>query len=259
VTGTFAAMVAVPFDAPAAVGENTTLIVQVDAAARVAVQVPPAAPAGLAYGPVKVAPKTVAPAAPVLLSVRVCAALVEPIAWLPNASDVGVTLSAGARPVPLNATGEPVTVTFAVMVAVPVAAPAAVGENTTLIVQVDAAARSPVQVPPAEPVGLKNGPVKTTGMPVAVVPPVLLSVRVWAALVVPTVWAPNASDVGFTASTAGVVAVWVTNSTAPMSMWVELPVSGRGLPKKSVAGAEPLGNASGSGMALMAGEPAASE
>src|SRR6267154_224641 len=51
---------------------------------------------------------------------------------------VGVRVAAttGAAPVPLSATGEPVTLTLAVMVAVPVFAPVVVGENVTLIVQV---------------------------------------------------------------------------------------------------------------------------
>src|SRR5580704_2192009 len=130
VTGTLAAMASVPGAEPVAVGWNVTLIVQLVAAARVAVQVPPAV--ALAYGPVKVRPMPVAPVPPVLLSVRVRAALVDPTPWLPNASEVGVTASAAgvATPVPVRVTGEPVTVTFAVMVAVPFDVTAAVGENT---------------------------------------------------------------------------------------------------------------------------------
>src|ERR1700756_2169568 len=49
---------------------------------------------------------------------------------------VNVALITAATPFPLRTTGEPLTVTFAVMVRLPVTAPVAVGENTTLIVQV---------------------------------------------------------------------------------------------------------------------------
>ncbi len=86
---------------------------------------------------------------PVLLNVNVCGGLVVPVVTVPNASELGETLAIAARPVPVNATGELVTVTFPVTVAVPFAVPAAVGENTTLMVQVEAAARVAPQVPAA--------------------------------------------------------------------------------------------------------------
>ena len=100
VTGTLAAMANVPGADPVAVGWNVTLIVQLVAAARVVVQVPPAA--ALAYGPVKVRAMPVAPAVPVFLSVRVCAALVEPTAWFPNTSEVGDTVRAAPEVPPVD-------------------------------------------------------------------------------------------------------------------------------------------------------------
>ena len=65
-------------------------------------------------------------------------------------------------------------------------------------------------------------------------PPVFATVRVLAALVVPSVTFPKDSDVGVTATIAGFAGAWY--STAPMS--IELfRTSGRGFPKKSVVGA----------------------
>ena len=66
---------------------------------------------------------------------------------------VRVAVTTPATPVPLRPTGEPVTVTLPVMVSVAFTRPGAVGENATLIVQVLAPARVPVQVPPAAPAG----------------------------------------------------------------------------------------------------------
>ena len=57
---------------------------------------------------------------PVFLTVRVSGLLVVLIAMLPKASVLGDTVAVpGLTPVPLSATGEPVTVAFAVMVIVP--------------------------------------------------------------------------------------------------------------------------------------------
>src|ERR1700687_2419774 len=165
---------------------------------------------------------------PVLVRAKVWAGQVN---TLQPGFAVGLQL-AGVRaalstPVPLSATGEPMTGTLAVMASVPVAAPAAVGRNTTLMVQVVPAARVVPQVPPAAPAGRAKGPVNAKVMPVAVVPPVFLSVRVCAERLV-----PNASDVGDTLRTATPL-VW--NSTAPTS--IAPAISGLGLPKKSLVGA----------------------
>ena len=92
---------------------------------------------------------------------------------------------------PESDTGEPVTATFAVMVTEPVFAPVLVGENVTVIVQVVPAARVAPQVPPVRVnwfgvVGILVVATATV-MPVASAFPVLCSVKVCAALVVPTV------------------------------------------------------------------------
>ena len=111
----------------------------------------------------------------------VCAALVVPATRLAKVSEVGdtVTVRTAAMPVPLSDTGEPLTVTFAVMVTEPVDATAAVGEKTTLMVQVPGAGVSVApQVPPAAPVGLEKGAVTTTVIPVTLAVPVLCRVRV---------------------------------------------------------------------------------
>ena len=63
---------------------------------------------------------------------------------------VRVALTTAATPVPLSATGEPVTGTLPVMVTVPFARPGgAVGENVTRMVQLAFAAKVAPQVPPA--------------------------------------------------------------------------------------------------------------
>jgi hypothetical protein len=85
---------------------------------------------------------------------------------------VGVRVALAAKPVPERRTGEPVTPTLALMVTEPVAAPTAVGENTTVMVQVPGAS-VPVQVPPA----LANGAVTATVIPVKLAA-VIVEVRV---------------------------------------------------------------------------------
>ena len=220
------------------VGENTTLMVQVAGETKFAPHDPPVA--ALANGPVKARALKKNVPLPVAVTVTGCDALVVPSVVEPNVSEVGETLTVRAAepvPVPESATGEPVTGTLAVMVAVPLAAPVAVGVNTTLMVQVVAAARVATQVPPAAPAGLENGAVTTTAMVVAPAVPVLLSVSVLAALVVPTLMEPKANGPPVTLRVA--VAVPVPNSTAPGSKVVSPAASGLLLPKKSVAGTRP--------------------
>ena len=69
---------------------------------------------------------------------------------------VRVALKVGATPVPLSVTGEPLTDTLAVMVAVPVFAPRLDGEKVTLMVQAAPAAKVVPQVPPESPAGRAN-------------------------------------------------------------------------------------------------------
>jgi hypothetical protein len=121
-----------------------------------------------------------------------------------------VALVTAATPVPERATGDPVTGTFAVMVAVPFTSPGVVGEKTTVIVQVAAGANVAVQVPP----DWAKGAVTTTVIPVKFPVPVLLRVRVFAAVVVVSTTLPNASEVGVTLPIATVAP---TYSIAPAS------------------------------------------
>jgi len=105
VTGTLAAIDNVAGTETNAVGANTTLIVQLEAEAKVAPQVPPAPPAGREYrGDEKVKPMPVRVAPPVFWSVTVCAALFEPVATFPKASVVGVTFATAGPAVPVNST-----------------------------------------------------------------------------------------------------------------------------------------------------------
>ena len=108
-----------------------------------------------------------------------------------------------------------------------------------MIVQEALTAKVAPQVPPAAPAGREKGcgvpPPKVKTPPAKAVVPVLVTVTVIAALVVRTSWLPNASVVGDTLALP-VVAAPLPNSTAPGSKCPSPPVSGLGLPKKSVAG-----------------------
>ena len=64
-------------------------------------------------------------------------------------------IATAATPVPVRDTGEPLTATLAVIVAVPFAAPRLLGEDLTLIVQVVAASRRSA-VPAGAPAGREN-------------------------------------------------------------------------------------------------------
>ena len=154
----------------------------------------------------------------------------------PRAPELGLNelIVGGGAPEPLSATGEPLTPTLAVIVAVPVNAVADVGVNTILIVQFAPGVKLPAQVPAAAPPGRENGGVTATVMPVAAAPPVFARVRVRAALVLPTPVLGKLNEVGVTRSIATLDADW--NSTAPTSKKRGLPPSGRGFPKKSVLG-----------------------
>lgn len=128
---------------------------------------------------------------------------------------VSETLEGGA-PVPLSETGDPVTATLAPIVNAPLTGPVAVGLNTTLIVQLEVAAKVVRQVPPAAPAGREYcGEEKLGAIAVKVEPPVLFSVTVCAVLVEPVTTLPKASDVGVTLAAAGPATA--TYSTAPTS------------------------------------------
>src|SRR5271165_1195507 len=142
---------------------------------------------------------------------------------------VGVRVAAirSATPVPLSATGEPVTGTLAKIVNVPVTAPSAVGVNTTLMVQVAPAAKVAVQVLLAA--SEKTADEKTASIPLAAPVPVLCSVRVRAAVGKPMPALPKASGPPVTLSIATGAAE--PTSIAPGSKNPVSPGSGLRLPK----------------------------
>jgi len=112
---------------------------------------------------------------PVLVMVSVLSALVSPYPTFPKARDVGVTvavLTAGI-PVPLIATGAPLTATLAAMVREAFESTAAVGVYVTVIVQVEPDVKVAAQVVVREK-GAARAPMV---MPVAVVLPSLRRVR----------------------------------------------------------------------------------
>ena len=136
-------------------------------------------------------------------NVTVCAALVVPTVWLPNARLVGVTATEAA-PVPFSAT---VSVGLAGSLLMILSdadrAPTAVGLNVTLIEQLAPATRlAPHVLVWAKSPGLV--PVRLTLVIVSGAVPVLDNVTVCAALVVPTVWLPNVREVGVAEATGPV-------------------------------------------------------
>ena len=135
---------------------------------------------------------------PVLLSVT-CAVPVVPTDWSGNVTEAGLMLRLGPLVVPvpdrLTVCGLPVALSVMLMDAD--RAPATVGVNVTLIVHDALAARllPHVVVRAKSPLLV---PVTAMLLIVSDAPPVLLSVTVDAALVVPTAWFANGRDVGLT-------------------------------------------------------------
>ena len=141
----------------------------------------------------------------VFVTVSIFAELVVPTGTLPKARGLGLTLAVGAGgvPVPLRATGEPLTGTLPVMDSVPLTDPVIVGEKTTLIVQVAPPARLVPQVPPAAPVG-REYTVDENVREIAVrfAPPLFDSVSVWGVLLLPVATEPKEREVGETLAIA---------------------------------------------------------
>jgi hypothetical protein len=136
----------------------------------------------------------VSDALPVFVSVTVFAALAVPVACLPKATLVALRVAIGAAevPVPPNeiVCGEPLALSLIETVAV--AAPVAVGLNSSVIVQLAFTAmlaaqllvstKSPGAAPPSE-----------METPVSAAVPLSVSVTDFAALVDPAGWLPKAS------------------------------------------------------------------
>ena len=121
-----------------------------------------------------------------------------PTFWLANVSDAGESVAPGATPVPVRLAVCGLPPALSVTVRVPVLVPPTEGVNVTLMVQLALAAsvdglmgqllvwaKSPLLVPVTAMLAM-----------VTDVVPVLESVTVWAALVVPTCWLANVREVG---------------------------------------------------------------
>ena len=173
--GALSTIDSVPVRLPAAVGVNTTLIVQCAPAAT-------EAPQSLVWpkSPVVVIPEIDSAAFPVLESVIACAALGLATLWLLKFTLDGNRLAAGAfvPPVPVRLTVCGLPPALSLIETEPVRAPEAVGVKVTVTVQW---APGAIELPQLF-VWAKSPPAV---MPVrfSAAPPVLLRVTVWAPLV----------------------------------------------------------------------------
>jgi hypothetical protein len=198
-------IVSVPVRAPVAVGVNVTITVQLAGdGPNVPVQVPPAASA---KSPVVPNESEVVPV-PVFFIVTVLAALVVPTVCAANVSLVGVAVitTVAAFPVPLSVTICGEFVALSVTESVPVRVPVVVGLNVTEIVQLALLPASVVPHGVVPPATAAKSPLAANESGVLAVP-VFFTVTTFAALVVPTVCAENASVVGETVTTTLAVPV----------------------------------------------------
>lgn len=128
---------------PAAVGLNVAEIVQLPFTARVdgeAGQLLIWAKSPL-FVPARAMPVMASGAVPELVRVTDCAPLVVPTSCEPNVSDVGVSVTVGAVPVPDTEMLSGLSVALSVTSTFAARIPAAVGRKLTLIVQVEPAPR----------------------------------------------------------------------------------------------------------------------
>jgi hypothetical protein len=162
---------------------------------------------------------------PVFVTVRAIALLVVLVVQLPKANGFGVTVIVRtvATPVPEIETGAPLTVPLVeVMVSEAEEAPAAVGVNVTVMVQLVPALSVPGQF-----VVRVNGAARVPMLMGALTVPSFVSVRVCVGEgVVPITTLPNANVDGDTTKIGVLTAVWY--SIAPMSKrgWLGVEVSG---------------------------------
>src|SRR5437899_2667649 len=129
-------------------------------------------------------------AVPLLVRVTVCTGLVVLRRWSPKARLVGAMVTAGAMPIPASDTDCGLPGASSVMVTVAVRAPVAAGVKLMLIVQLAPGATEPAPVgqvlPAAKAKSAACAPVMVMLVRFSGVPPLLVSVRFCAALVVPT-------------------------------------------------------------------------
>jgi len=190
-----------PVATPVAVGVKTTPTVQVEPAARLAGQVFCAR----ANPAVTASESALAGALLVLLTVTVCAALVEPTMVGTKVSWEGLTLSPeGTVDEPERRTVTGVTPAVdEVMVSAAELAPATTGVKTTCTVQLEYPARvAPQVVAPVEKLAAA-APVIWKPTFAAGTAPLLVMVRLKGALATPTVWLGKLRLVGLTDKAAG--------------------------------------------------------
>src|SRR2546426_317426 len=129
-------------------------------------------------------------AVPLLVRVTVCTGLVVLRRWSPKARLVGAKVTAGAMPIPASDTDCGLLAASSVMVTVAVRAPVAAGVKLMLIVQLAPGATEPAPVwqvlPAAKAKSAACAPEMVMLVRFSGVPPLLVSVRFCAALVVPT-------------------------------------------------------------------------
>ena len=202
--------------APAAVGLNSTDIVQLAAAARDVVQVFAEMRKELALVPVKVSEVRARAAVPEFLMVTTWAAVIDPTVVEAKVRVVGVSVTAGvaAAPVPDRVTtcGEPVALSAIESEAV--RAPAAVGLNSTETVQLAAAARDVVQVFAEMRKELELVPVRVSEVRVRAAVPEFFMVTTWAAEVDPTVVDAKVNFVGVSVTAGAAAAAPVPDRVA---------------------------------------------
>jgi hypothetical protein len=180
-------------------------------------------PKSSASCPLVVNPVKFTAAVPVFITVTLNGALVVLTACGPNVKLLGVTLTVAAPPVPV-----PVSVTvcglpvaLSVNVIVPVRVPVAVGLNDIWNVH---GAASNAMLGHCASVAPAKSPEVTMLVNVTAVLPVLFTVTVCVALVVPTAWLPNVNDVGEIEIVPAVAAVPVPVSVIVVVCGVVLPV-----------------------------------
>src|SRR4051794_27539506 len=144
-----------------------------------------------AKSPLAVTAETVALVVPVLLTVTVCAALVEPTMAPPKDRLDGAADRIGPGATPEPESGIVLVMPDAVTVRLPVRAPVAVGVNLTLTVH-----EPPAAIEPPHVLVCAKSPVMATPVTGAAAVPELVIVTVWAALVDPVATAPKPSVVG---------------------------------------------------------------
>lgn len=179
-------IVTAPARAPVVVGVNVTLMAQLAAGATLVPQLL------AAKSPLVAMLAIINVALPVLVNVAVCDALVLPTTWLPKARLSVERLTAGpdATPVPFNAIVCGLPGALSVIVIAPESVPRAPGVNMTVIVQLAPAARLLPQL-----FDWAKLPFTAMLVMVKAALPVLLTVTVCGALVVPTACAGNVRTV----------------------------------------------------------------